>query len=211
MPQFDWRGLLSQWSKELIAVADQDDELRDELSPEVRASGWLGFPGATDEQLRAAEDRLGAALPPSYREFLLVTNGWRFPKFSLRRMWSTEEIDWLAVLDQEGIDAWRSGEAYIGPIPPVPGEQYFAYDDDGCHSNELDMRSEFLQSALQISDREEGGTGVYLLIPEVVTPEGEWEAWFWAHWLPGAERYRSFWDMMRYEYKTDIRLPRNKH
>src|SRR6516225_6183041 len=113
MPQYGWRELLSAWSRELIDIAEEDDELREELSPEVAATGWLGFPGATDEQITAAEDRLSVALPPSYREFLQATNGWRFPKFFLRRMWSTEEIDWLAVLDQEGIEAWQSGEEYI--------------------------------------------------------------------------------------------------
>lgn len=41
---------------------------------------------------------------------------------------------------------------------------------------------------------------VYLLNPRVVTPDGEWEAWYFAHWLPGAVRYRSFWDLMNDEY-----------
>lgn len=33
---------------------------------------------------------------------------------------------------------------------------------------------------------------VYLLCPDVRTPAGEWEAWYFANWLPGATRYRSF-------------------
>lgn len=213
MPQYGWHELLSAWSRELIDIAEEDDELREELSPEIAATGWLGFPGATDEQITAAEDRLCVALPPSYREFLQVTNGWRFPKFFLRRMWSTEEIDWLAVLDQEGIEAWQSGEEYIAgedhSLPSTPDAEYFDYDEDGVATSS-DMRSTYLQSALMVSEREWNGTGVYLLIPEVVTPEGEWEAWFWAHWIPGAVRFRSFWDMMRHEYKTDIRLKRNQ-
>jgi hypothetical protein len=41
--------------------------------------------------------------------------------------------------------------------------------------------------------------GVLLLNPEVVSDDGEWEAWFFAAWLPGATRYRSFWDLMHGE------------
>jgi hypothetical protein len=36
----------------------------------------------------------------------------------------------------------------------------------------------------------------------VVTPDGEWEAWFFANWLPGANRYRSFWEMLQTEQDT---------
>jgi hypothetical protein len=216
MPQYDWEGLLSRWGRELIEVAGTNDELRKELAPDVAAAGWLGFPGATDEQIRSAEGRLGRALPPSYREFLHITNGWRFPRSFLQRLWSVEEIDWLAAVDQEGIDAWISGEEYIDidhqmgagrSTPTTSDAEYFSYDAEG-KSTSTDMRSAYLQGALAISEREVIGTGVYLLMPQVVTPEGEWEAWFWAHWIPGAVRYRTFWDMLRDQYATDIRLKR---
>ena len=47
---------------------------------------------------------------------------------------------------------------------------------------------------------------MYLLNPMVVTPEGEWEAWMFAHWLPGARRYRSFWELMGGEYRMFLRV-----
>ena len=34
------------------------------------------------------------------------------------------------------------------------------------------------------------------LNPQVVTPEGEWEAWYFGNALPGARRYRNFEEMM---------------
>jgi hypothetical protein len=40
----------------------------------------------------------------------------------------------------------------------------------------------------------------------VVTPEKEWEAWFFANWLPGAARYRSFREMMKAERESFLRL-----
>jgi len=195
MATFDWHGLLTEWSRAVLA----DDELSASLPPEVVASGWLGYPGATEEELATAEDRLGVSLPPSYRAFLSLTNGWRTVDLFVQQLWSTEEIEWLAVLDQDGIDAWRMGEEPMGRVPPVPDAEYFAYDKNGKATNELALRSDYLQTALRISDVEYGGTGVYLLNPRVVTQDGEWEAWFWAHWIPGAYRYRSFWDMLRDE------------
>jgi hypothetical protein len=30
-------------------------------------------------------------------------------------------------------------------------------------------------------------------------PDGEWEALYFAHWIPGAERYSSFWELMQAE------------
>lgn len=63
---------------------------------------------------------------------------------------------------------------------------------------------EYLQSMLEIS--EEGDSAIYLLNPNVVTPGGEWEAWFFANWLPGANRYRSFWEMMQAEHQAFLRL-----
>jgi cell wall assembly regulator SMI1 len=46
------------------------------LPDEVKASLWLGRPPASDSQISQAEERLGIALPPSYRTFLRVSNGW---------------------------------------------------------------------------------------------------------------------------------------
>ncbi len=54
----------------------------DSRSPEWLAQlDWTGFelaPGATDDQIRAAEEAIGFAIPPVYREFLKVSNGGMF-------------------------------------------------------------------------------------------------------------------------------------
>ncbi|MEU5344685.1 hypothetical protein AB0H18_28305 [Streptomyces sp. NPDC020766] len=36
----------------------------------------------------------------------------------------------------------------------------------------------------------------------MVTPDGEREGWYLAHWLPGAVRFRSCWDLMNDEYRS---------
>jgi hypothetical protein len=77
----------------------------------------------------------------------------------------------------------------------VPDEEYFVYGD-----RQAAQRDEYLQTALEIS--EDTGDGVCLLNSKVVFPDGEWEAWFFAHWIPGAHRYRSFWDLMQAERES---------
>ena len=184
MTAFDWPTFLREWSRELLASAD----IADQLPPEVVASGWLGYPGATEEQLRQAEARLGRQLPPSYRAFLQASNGWRQTGPFIWRLWSTEEVDWFAARNREWIDAYTEP---AGDLDPVPDERYFVYDET---QDTIDFRPEYLRTALEISDR--GDAAIYLLNPEIVTPEGEWEAWFLANWKPGAERYRSFRELM---------------
>ncbi|RJL33649.1 SMI1/KNR4 family protein [Bailinhaonella thermotolerans] len=45
---------------------------------------WMGAPGASEEEIAALERRLGVSLPPSYRQFLAVSDGWR-------EFWEDEE------------------------------------------------------------------------------------------------------------------------
>jgi hypothetical protein len=73
MPSFPWKDLLALWSMEII----RSGEYEDELTLEVTGSGWMGYPGAKEEEIAAAEARLGLTFPPSYRGFLKITNGWR--------------------------------------------------------------------------------------------------------------------------------------
>lgn len=75
MGSFDWKSFLLCWSQ--IILESMNDEEKQQLPQEVLDSGWFGYPGATDEQIAKVEARLQRRLPPSYREFLKVTNGWR--------------------------------------------------------------------------------------------------------------------------------------
>jgi hypothetical protein len=62
-----------------------------------------------------------------------------------------------------------------------------------------------LSDTLEISAREIAGSAVYLLNPEVITADGEWEAIYYAHWkAPNCTHYSSFWDLMRREYQYSV-------
>jgi hypothetical protein len=125
-------------------------------------------------------------LPPSFASFLRYSNGYTLFDYP-GVIFGTEEIEWFVTHNKEYADIWHgetSGE--------VDDETYAQY---GEHQNPLHMRTEYLYSCLQISDDIDGY--VYLLNPKTITPDGDWEAWLFGSKIPGAFRYRSFWDMMR--------------
>jgi hypothetical protein len=184
---FDWRTFLETYNREILSV----DEVRKSLPADVVASGWVGSPGASEVELAAAEARLGITLPPSYRSFPATNNGWHEANYFVYELWPAATLAWFREQNQQWIDA------YVEPdqdFPRLSDEEYFVYGEEQLPNN---IRTEYLQTALQISD--EGDSAVMLLNPEVSDADGEWEAWFFANWVPGARRYRTFREMMEQE------------
>ncbi len=206
MSTFNWEYFLKRWSRELLESMGEE---RSKLPTEVIQSGWLGYPGATEEQIARAEARLETTLPPSYREFLKVTNGWRQTTPFIDKVWSTEDIEWFCLTHQAWIDAFVERytddsverlDSLLGE-PSIPDQEYFIYGDTQDCSK---LRLEYLQTTLEISEK--GDAAIYLLNPQVITADGEWEAWFFGDWLPGADRYKSFREMMQAEYENFLEL-----
>jgi hypothetical protein len=52
---FGWEPLLRKWSQEWLTCA----KFASILPKEVIESGWLGYPGASEEQIAGPEQRLG--------------------------------------------------------------------------------------------------------------------------------------------------------
>src|SRR5579883_1023010 len=212
MSAFDWERFLRHWSQ--VALESMSTEQLAQLPKAVIESGWLGYPRATEEQACQTESRLGVKLPPSYREFLRVTNGWRQTTPFIRKLWSTEGIERFADRHQKWIDAFthQHENAQVSfdyaieldelwEPPSVADAEYFVYGEEQDCSK---LRVEYLKTAIEISDV--GEAAIYLLNPQVVTEDGEWEAWFFGDWLPGADRYRSFREMMEAEYQNFLEL-----
>lgn len=198
MNETEWKSFLTEYSRELLT----NEKIRNRLRPEVVESGWLGYKPATEEEIVAAEARLGVRFPPSDRAFLHVTDGWRYMNTFVHRMWPTPGIAWFRQRNQEWIDA------YVEPAkddPRLPDDKYLVY---GKAQDVSAIRPEYLPKALEISDT--GDEAIILLNPEIVTPEGEWEAWFFANWLPGASRYRSFAELMQQERLDFLELQAGK-
>jgi hypothetical protein len=185
-----WRPLLERWSQQWLGVRDYAVELPDD----VIEAGWLGYPGANEQELQELEQRLGRTLPRSYRTFLHLTNGWRRTSPFIEHVWPTTDVGYFRARNQDWIDV------LLEHASPVTPEEHARYGDD---QDTLTYRAEYLPETIQVSPV--GDAAVYLLNPAVVTPKGEWEAWFLASWQPGAQRYPSFWDLMRAEYASFVR------
>jgi hypothetical protein len=168
------------------------------FSPEVHESGWIGYPGATEAQITRTEDRLGAALPPSYRAFLMASNGWPLVGPFVGQFWPVDEVGRLADRRSNLVEDWIMGHEIFGGLEPVPDETYLVYGDE---QDSALIRVEYLHSVVEISSFDTRDAAIYLLNPEILTPAGEWEAWHLASWLPGASRYRSFRELMQDVYR----------
>jgi hypothetical protein len=190
MTESEWKNFLAEYNRELLSY----EEVVEVLPPERIKAGWLGCVGASEGEITAVEKRLAMPLPPSYRAFLKVSNGWSFPSVSIFDLLPATKVVWFCEQNQDWIDA------YVGPsaeLPPISDKEYFVY---GAKQDCITFRADYLQTALQISEVADGS--VVLLNPKATTPQGEWETWFFANWLPGAVRYRSFVEWLAAERKT---------
>ncbi len=188
----DWKIFIQGWSKQ---ISTHDFGHLAEYTRTFDPVHGYGSPGASEEILKTAEARLGVVLPPTYREFLKATNGLKQP---FEQMAATggdfcqaEEIDWFRVGYSDWIEIWSENSW------EVSDEDYLAY---GHAQNCGNFRPEYLKTALALS--QDGDAGIYLLIPEVHDKAGEWEAWHLASWIPGANRYQSFEEMMRERHRS---------
>jgi SMI1 / KNR4 family (SUKH-1) len=136
-------------------------ESPDVVSAAQRETRWLGCEPASEQLLAETEDRLGVRLPSSYRNFLLVSNGW-----STIRYWyspidliGADKIGWFPDLDPELLDAWSD-----------PGLDFFADD------------LAVIRRCLLISNDDGGSGGNWLLHADSVAGNGEWKAY---EWWPG--------------------------
>ncbi len=127
-------------------------------------------------------------LPDSYKAFLRTSNGWARTTPFVGRIRVTQDVEWFRTENEQWI------EVYSASGSRIKDAKYYVYTEEGA----AEFRAKHLASVLQISDVDDG---VYLLNPEAVTPDGEWEAWFFANWLPGAKRFPSFAHLILHEYQ----------
>ncbi|WP_344923324.1 SMI1/KNR4 family protein [Streptosporangium oxazolinicum] len=150
------------------------------------------YPPATESEIRHLEQRLGVELPPSYRQFLLFAGGWGSDDDCC--LLRVKEVGWLRDVDPSRAESWSTPKRENSWS--VPDELYFVY---GQEQDPIHMRGEYVPDTLLAGY---WADGVALLNPHVRTPEDEWETWYLAPWLPGANRYRSFWDLAAHELRT---------
>jgi hypothetical protein len=177
-----WRPFLKRWSEEWIAAHDPENDLP--LDEAVVRDGWLGFTPASEEEIAAAEARLGVSFPPSLREFLAVTNGWRDAGNFIYQLAGTAELGWLRDLDPGWIDSFGA-----------------AMDEGLDEDDEYEGVTPMLRRALQLSL--DGDAAVMFLDPGDVDADGEWAGYWLASWAgEGPRWFASFYDLMYGQYKS---------
>ncbi|MEU1038466.1 SMI1/KNR4 family protein [Streptomyces sp. NPDC005907] len=172
---FDWRPFLLEWSAEW-ADSLPDDETRSTDDEAALRARWLGFPPASEERIVAMEERLGRRMPPSYREFLKVSDGWRH----------AGGFVWLLAGTADA--RWHRNESGLA-------DMYEEYLDEDAGPEER-READIWRRGLQL-DVESDITHV-LLDPEDVDEDGEWAVYTWASWRAAPpERHANFHAFMR--------------
>ncbi|MEU6911707.1 SMI1/KNR4 family protein [Streptomyces olindensis] len=172
---FDWRSFLLKWSAEW-ADSLPDDGTRSEDDEAAWQARWLGFPAASEERIAAMEERLGRRMPPSYREFLKVSDGWRHAGGFVWLLAGTEDA------------RWHDNASGLADLM----EEYLDEDAGPEERREADLWRRGLQL-----DVESDVTHV-LMDPEDVDEDGEWAVYTWASWrAEPPERHANFLAFMR--------------
>src|SRR5580692_9464264 len=136
------------------------DFLRQGLPPEDLAKRRLSKPGASQDEIRGRETKLGTRLPPSYREFIAESNGFLcFP--GLGRLSAIAEVGWFRDLDSEWCEILEeSSEQWAG----IPRSAEYPNDD---------WPVPYVREVLQVSTATDDD--IILLNPQVISQDGEWE------------------------------------
>jgi hypothetical protein len=159
-----WTELLRRWSGEAIAHADA---VGLEVTPQMRASGWIGAPPASAADIATVQARLERSLPPSYRAFLAITDGWPVLSFDFGRVRPVAELDWVANTSPGLYEVVCADHGYEWPPD----------SDDG---------PPLMNRALLL------GTGPddFLYDTGRIDADGEWATTCWTSWYPGAGNQR---------------------
>ncbi|MFJ1732729.1 SMI1/KNR4 family protein [Streptomyces sp. NPDC088254] len=177
---FDWQEFLGRWRAEW--VPDLDEELEDDEDEGHGPTGDpLGRPGADEAAITAAEERLGRRLPPSYREFLAVSDGWRVNQTAgVYRLGGVADIDWFQ--DPHGMTP-----LYEQELGDDPREEDVLLAGMWRRALRLETDSDMSNALLDPGDSDE---------------DGEWALYVYKGWsgeLP--ERYPSFRAYMEDMYR----------
>ncbi|MGP4094293.1 SMI1/KNR4 family protein [Nonomuraea sp. KM90] len=109
-PRYPWAGLLRTVNRRIHerherSVASAPPRSR-HLVEAHRPPEWLGTTGVGEEELARHEERLGIRLPPSYREFLQISNGWDVESYSCLHLLPLAEVGWTRDVDPHLAETW---------------------------------------------------------------------------------------------------------
>ena len=193
----EWMQILSRLNSILL----QSNVLRGNVPQQALSTGWCGLPPATESEIIRTEKRLGISLPPSYRSFLSISNGWRPFSTFIASLSPVEEIDRFQSADPQRL-AMVVGDYQEDELSD---DEYLDYQTP---EHMVALRLRYFPESVLVGKPWGSESDIVLLNPSVVFPNGELEAIFFANWLPGNLRYRSFRDLVE-EGITDLERSEN--
>jgi cell wall assembly regulator SMI1 len=119
----------------------------DVIDNETINKRWLGFPAASASDIEEKERELGIELPPSYKDFLMVSNGFRFVSPFLDNLLSLEKVNWAQKTEEQ----WWFNMLEESSIE-ISDKEYFTYDSD----EHLPWRGEYFRQSLKVSEWYDG-------------------------------------------------------
>ncbi|WP_329388590.1 SMI1/KNR4 family protein [Streptomyces sp. NBC_01716] len=177
-----WGPFLERWNAEWAAAPSTREEAEEDGEEgrfEETVEAGLGFPPLDEERITGLERRLGATLPPSYRSFLAVSDGWRRAGGGIYLLGTSEGVRWHR-------DHFGFQESYEKSLT--------------THSSAQEVLVAGMWSrALQLSV-DSDMTDV-LLDPGDVNDDGEWALYIYRGYSGEyPDRYESFGAFMREKY-----------
>ncbi|MEU5633157.1 SMI1/KNR4 family protein [Streptomyces rishiriensis] len=173
---FDWHDFLGRWQQEWVPGADEGE------GEEGGTGVSLGRPGADESAIVAAEERLGRRLPPSYREFLAVSDGWHVEQTAgIYQLGGAADVDWFR-------DPFDMTPLYEESLGDDPREEEVLLAGMWRRVLRLETDSDMSNALLDPGDRDENG---------------EWALYVYKGWggeLP--DRYPSFRAYMEAMYRA---------
>jgi hypothetical protein len=182
----DWTWVLSRLNLFLLG----SPEFKANLAPGAITAAWCGSERASESEITVTEKRLGVKLPPTYRSFLAISNGWRPFNSLLEQLLPVQAIERLQVADPQKLamllDCYKEDD--------IADEHYLDYVTP---RNIEALRIRYYPESILVGKGWGVESEMLLLNPQVQFPDGEWEAIFFANWIPGNQRYRSFYEFMK--------------
>ncbi|MFI2506313.1 SMI1/KNR4 family protein [Streptomyces sp. NPDC018972] len=177
--RFDWQQFLRRWQEEWVPGEDDMEDLAE--GGMTLADLALAAPPAAEAEIAAAEERLGARLPPSYRRFLAASNGWRLDGGSIYRLGAAHEIDWFG-------DPFGMTPAYQQGLTERSTEQEVLLAGMWRRALRLETDSDMSYALLDPGDTDE---------------DGEWALYVYKGWSGEfPDRYPSFRAYMQRMYQS---------
>lgn len=182
--QADWYSKTARENGKTPIMLEGDEE--------VLRRDSLFSPPVSSKEITKAEEHLQSELPPSYKGFLSVSNGWvinneiLLPVHNIGRF-SEKEFEEYDNVRAGAEDCWYQK----GSLPP--GREVLIE----CASLET------LPHLVVINQELSGSIGHILLNPQEKSEQGEWEVWLTLGY-GGISRFQSFGELMELLYMYDI-------